>query len=151
MKNPRLMLPLLLIVLAVAVYYRGALSEGYHYLTSALVKGGAVEGSTPASRGNKWAEAGLTQFASGLKFPVDLTHAGDGSGRIFVVEKPGKSGWFNKDTRVPTVIVGPGCRVEGTLRLEREVKLYISESASVGAVEGVMSMDDAIRFSGDRP
>lgn len=68
-----------------------------------------------------------------------------------VVEKPGKSGWFNKDTRVPTVIVGPGCRVEGTLRLKREVKLYISESATVGAVEGVMSMDDAIRFSGDRP
>lgn len=67
-----------------------------------------------------------------------------------VVEKPNNS-WGNKDTRVPTVIVGPNCRVEGVIRLEREVKLYIAESASVGGVEGVLSMDDAVRFSGDRP
>ncbi|HML94059.1 MAG TPA: PQQ-dependent sugar dehydrogenase [Thermodesulfobacteriota bacterium] len=90
MKNPRLLIPVLLIVLALAVYFRGALSEGYHYITSALVKGGAVEGRAPASRGSKWAEVGLTQFTSGLELPVDLTHAGDGSGRIFVVEKPGR-------------------------------------------------------------
>ncbi len=89
MKNPRLLLPVLLVVLALALYFRGALSEGYHYLTSALVKGGAVEGGTPASRGSKWAEVGLAEFASGLDSPVDLTHAGDGAGRIFVVEKPG--------------------------------------------------------------
>ena len=90
MKNPRLLLPVLLAVLALALYFRGALSEGYHYLTSALVKGGAVEGRAPAPHGGKWAEVGLAQFASGLEFPVDLTHAGDGTGRIFVVEKPGR-------------------------------------------------------------
>ncbi|MGD9650947.1 MAG: sorbosone dehydrogenase family protein [Candidatus Dadabacteria bacterium] len=90
MKNSRLLLPVLLVVLALALYFRGALSEGYHYLTTALVKGGSVEGSVAASRGSKWAEVGLAQFASGLKSPVDLTHAGDGTDRIFVVEKPGR-------------------------------------------------------------
>jgi uncharacterized repeat protein (TIGR01451 family) len=32
---------------------------------------------------------GLLEIASGLNQPVYLTHAGDGSGRLFVVEKPG--------------------------------------------------------------
>jgi len=41
--------------------------------------------------------------------------------------------------------------VEGVIDLEREVKLYISDSAEVGGVKGVMTMDDAVRFSGKRP
>ena len=67
-----------------------------------------------------------------------------------IVEKPGGWGW-NKDSDIPRVVIGPGSRVEGTIRLEREVKLYISESAEVGGVEGEMSMDDAVRFKGKRP
>jgi hypothetical protein len=65
-----------------------------------------------------------------------------------VVEKPRGSN-SSKDT--PRVVIGPGSRVEGVIRLEREVKLYISDSAEVGGVEGVMTMDDAVRFSGKRP
>jgi hypothetical protein len=65
-----------------------------------------------------------------------------------VVEKPGGS---NSSKRMPRVVIGPGSRVEGVLRLEREVKLYISESAEVGGVEGVMTMEDAVRFSGKKP
>ena len=65
-----------------------------------------------------------------------------------IVEKP--SGW-NSNNRTPRVVIGPGSRVEGVIRLEREVKLYISESAEVGGVEGKMTMDDAVRFSGKRP
>jgi DUF4097 and DUF4098 domain-containing protein YvlB len=64
-----------------------------------------------------------------------------------VVEKPNGS----NNSRPPTIIIGPGSRVEGVIKLEREVKLYISDSAEVGGVEGVMSMDDAVRFSGSRP
>ena len=67
-----------------------------------------------------------------------------------VVEKPGGWGW-NKDNDVPRVVIGPGSRVEGTIRLEREVKLFISESAEVGGVEGKMSMADAVIFKGKRP
>ena len=66
-----------------------------------------------------------------------------------IVKKP--HSWFGNDSHPPEIVIGPGSRVEGTLRLERKVKLYISESAEVGGVEGVMSMDDAVRFSGKRP
>jgi DUF4097 and DUF4098 domain-containing protein YvlB len=65
-----------------------------------------------------------------------------------IVEKP--SGW-NSSKGMPRVVIGPGSRVEGVIRLERKVKLYISESAEVGGVEGEMTLDDAVRFSGKRP
>ena len=52
---------------------------------------------------------------------------------------------------MPTVTIGPGCRVDGKIIAEREVKLYISETAEVGGVEGELSMSDAVRFSGKRP
>ena len=130
MKNPRLLLPVLLIVLALAVYFRGMLSEGYHYLTSALVKGGAIGGSVSASRGNKWAEVGLTQFTSGLRFPVDLTHAGDGSGRLFVVEKAGR-----------IKIVRDGKVQEGSfLDIEPKVR-------SSGSEQGLLGLDFHPKFS----
>ncbi len=67
------------------------------------------------------------------------------------IEKPNSWGWNNKKNRKPRVIIGPGSVVEGNIDLEREVELYISESARVGGVTGVMSMDDATRFSGNRP
>lgn len=67
-----------------------------------------------------------------------------------VVEKPGGGNWRDR-SRKPRIIIGPGSRVLGEIRLEREVELYISDSAEVGGVSGVMSMDDAERFSGDRP
>jgi DUF4097 and DUF4098 domain-containing protein YvlB len=66
-----------------------------------------------------------------------------------VVEKPHGRNW--NTGRKPRVIVGPGVRIAGEIRLEREVELYISDSAEVGGVSGVMSMADAERFSGDRP
>jgi DUF4097 and DUF4098 domain-containing protein YvlB len=66
------------------------------------------------------------------------------------VEKPGW-GWNQKRSRVPEIVIGPGSRVHGVIHLEREVKLYISETAEVGGVTGEMSMDDAVRFSGERP
>ena len=68
-----------------------------------------------------------------------------------IVEKAG--GWWRSDkkTRTPEVVIGPGSRVHGNIRLERVVKLYISETAEVGGVIGEMSMSDAIRFSGKHP
>jgi hypothetical protein len=67
-----------------------------------------------------------------------------------VVERPRSRGIdFRKGK--PRILIGPGARVAGNIRLEQEVELYISETAEVGGVSGVMSMDDAIRFSGQRP
>ncbi len=68
-----------------------------------------------------------------------------------IVEKPSNWGWGNGNKRTPRVVIGPGASVKGVIKLERKVELYISESAEVGGVAGDMSMDDAIRFSGERP
>jgi DUF4097 and DUF4098 domain-containing protein YvlB len=65
-----------------------------------------------------------------------------------IVEKPGGS---NNKNRKPIIIIGPGSSVLGEIVLKRKVELFISDSAEVGGVSGVMSMDDAVRFSGDRP
>ena len=81
---------------------------------------------------------------------IDLRDGAEIKGDI-VVEKPGGWGWGNKNTRIPEVVIGPGSRVHGDIRLERVVKLYISETAEVGGVVGEMSMSDAIRFSGKHP
>ena len=68
-----------------------------------------------------------------------------------IVEKPSNWGWGKSTKRKPRIVIGPGSSVVGNIDLEREVELFISESATVGGVIGVMAMDDAVRFSGDRP
>jgi len=67
-----------------------------------------------------------------------------------IVEEPGGWRWTRK-RRNPVVIIGPNTSVAGDIRLEREVELFISDSAAVGGVKGELSMDDAIRFSGASP
>jgi len=80
---------------------------------------------------------------------VDLSDAALIKGDL-IIEKP--STWNSSDNkRIPEIVIGPGSVVQGNVVLEREVKLYISESAKVGGVEGVMSISDAVRFSGDHP
>jgi len=52
------------------------------------------------------------------------------------------------DSRGPQrIVIGPGSVVKGTLKFERPVKLYVSDRATIGAVEGATP----IKFSGDRP
>jgi cytoskeletal protein CcmA (bactofilin family) len=52
---------------------------------------------------------------------------------------------FGDDT--PRIVIGPGSTVEGELHFERQVKLYVSDRAVVGAVVGATP----IPFSGDAP
>lgn len=66
------------------------------------------------------------------------------------IERPRGWNWL-KDRRKPRIVIGPNSEVGGVIRVERDVELYISDSATVGGVSGEMSMDDAIRFSGARP
>lgn len=89
---------------------------------------------------------GDVSTVSGDIYLIDQTTV---SGDI-IVEKPGGWGW-GKKKRTPKIVIGPGSTVEGVINVEYEVELYISESADVGGVEGKMSMDDAVRFSGDKP
>ncbi|MGH8085496.1 MAG: hypothetical protein ACREPV_09495 [Lysobacter sp.] len=60
-------------------------------------------------------------------------------------EKPGQQ-WIAFNRRDPRVIIGPNARVDGPLVFEREVELYVHESARIGAVTGAT----AIRYEGDR-
>ncbi|MGI9249476.1 MAG: hypothetical protein ACR2QI_10695 [Woeseiaceae bacterium] len=68
-----------------------------------------------------------------------------------VVEENSGWGWGKSKSRKPRIVIGQNSRVEGKIILEREVELFISDSAKVGGVEGKMSMEDAVRFSGERP
>lgn len=47
----------------------------------------------------------------------------------------------------PRIVIGPGATVEGTMKFERTVKLYVSDKATIGSVEGA----SPISFSGDQP
>ena len=56
---------------------------------------------------------------------IELADAAEVMGDI-VVEKPNGWGWGNKKSRIPKVVIGPGSRVHGDIRIEREAELYIS-------------------------
>jgi DUF4097 and DUF4098 domain-containing protein YvlB len=43
---------------------------------------------------------------------------------------------FGADKGVPRIVIGPGAVVEGTMKFERPVKLYVSDTATIGTVEG---------------
>ena len=66
-----------------------------------------------------------------------------------VIEEP--SYWNKASNRKPRIVIGPGSRIEGAIVVEYEVELFISDEAEVAEVRGVMTLDDAQRFSGDTP
>lgn len=77
---------------------------------------------------------------------IDIT----GNARVdggLLVHKP-DNGWFHFGIdRDPVVTIGPGATVNGTLKFERTVKLYVSDRATVGQIVGATP----IKFSGDQP
>ena len=81
---------------------------------------------------------------------VSVMDGGVVKGNVIIEKSRGYNSSGNK-SNMPTITIGPGSRVEGVIDVEREVKLFISDTAEVGGVKGVMSMDDAVRFSGNRP
>lgn len=67
------------------------------------------------------------------------------------------SGWFSwlgfgssrgaKSAGMPRIVIGPHAVVKGELRFLRDVTLYVSDTASIGTVEGATP----VKFSGERP
>ena len=51
-----------------------------------------------------------------------------------LVQKPQGISWGRQ--RTPRIIIGPNAVVNGTLRFEREVELFVHPSAKIGAVSG---------------
>jgi predicted acyltransferase (DUF342 family) len=69
-----------------------------------------------------------------------------------VIEKQNDWGWGNgKESRNPQIVIGPGTKVIGKIIAKRDIDLFVSNSAEIGGVSGKISMDQAVRFNGDRP
>jgi hypothetical protein len=66
-------------------------------------------------------------------------------GGILVEKAGGQVIHFSND--IPRIEIGPGATVEGELHFQREVKLYVSDRATIGPVTGTTP----IQFSGDTP
>ena len=81
---------------------------------------------------------------------IDIAGNSHVEGGIHVEESGG--GWLaslfgGHDTRKPRIVIGPGAVVQGELRFDRPVTLYVSDQATIGAVTGATP----VRFSGDKP
>ena len=63
-----------------------------------------------------------------------------------LVRKPGGS-LITISGGPPRVVIGPGAMVAGEMRFEREVRLYVSDKATIGPVSGAT----AVPFTGDTP
>lgn len=74
---------------------------------------------------------------------ITITGASRVEGGI-LVKKPSGDLFKNDD---PIIIIGPGATVQGDLRFERTVRLYVSDKATIGTVTGATP----IMFSGDTP
>jgi hypothetical protein len=82
---------------------------------------------------------------------VELKSAARVRGDI-VVRKPSGNGWFNKNNKTPRVILGPNAVVDGNLVFEREVELYMHETAKLnGQQNGPLAGGKVNRFSGSAP
>lgn len=75
---------------------------------------------------------------------VDVGADSKVEGGIFVDENKGTH-WGKQ--KLPRIVIGPHAVVEGKLTFKREVELFVSDSAKIGAVEGAK----AVTFSGAQP
>ncbi len=116
-------------------------------VNGALTLRDAAEVAGSLSNVNGVIELTAAQVGGGLQtVNGDVTLRGSSHVRGgILVKKP--SGSHNFAGPVPRIVIGPGATVVGNLNFEREVKLYVSERASIGAVTGATP----IRFSGEAP
>jgi hypothetical protein len=59
----------------------------------------------------------------------------------------GLKGCDDWGSKPPRVVIHANATVQGLLKFEREVRLYVSDKATIGTVEGATP----IRFSGSEP
>lgn len=90
-----------------------------------------------------------TEVAGGIETVSGDVTVGDGS-RVrgsLRVEKPDNGLGISFGGRKPRIVVGPGAVVEGPMVFEREVTLYVHDTARTGKITGAT----AIRFSTPTP
>jgi cytoskeletal protein CcmA (bactofilin family) len=111
-----------------------------------LARGAEVAG--PVANVNGSIRLDAAHVAGGIRTTTGDIDVGTGS-RVeggITVER-GSTGWFSIQFGSQRIVIGPEAVVQGTLRFEREVKLYVSERATVGPIEGATP----IRFAGEKP
>jgi DUF4097 and DUF4098 domain-containing protein YvlB len=109
-----------------------------------LMRGAAVSGRLENVNGALRLEGATVR--GGLETTNGDVFVGTGS-RVdggILVEKPGGRSW-RKSERLPRITIEPGAEVNGTLRFEREVDLYVGAGAVVGSVEGVAPRRHALQ------
>lgn len=114
-----------------------------------IERGSRVEGKVETVNGRIELEGaeignGITTVNGDITVGTDSVVRGG-----ILVEEPQGSNWFNwgGKTRIPRVVIGPNATVEGTLEFEREVELFVHDSAKIGTVRGATAQ----KFSGATP
>lgn len=129
-----------------------------------LDQGAQVAGTVTTVNGgirlDKSADVGGRAETVNGRISLDAAHVGGGIETVggdieigadsrveggIVVKKP--SGWSWGRSSKPRIVIGPRATVQGTLDFEREVELFVSDSATVGTIKGATAQ----KFSGDQP
>lgn len=111
----------------------------------ALARGAEVLGKVSNVNGRIRLEAahvggGLETVSGDIEIGADSKVEGG-----ILVEK--NTGWNLMPQKAPRVVIGPHASVQGKLVFKREVELFVSDSASIGEVEGATP----VKFSGSSP
>jgi DUF4097 and DUF4098 domain-containing protein YvlB len=131
-----------------------ALGTGAHVSGSAssvngeLTLGDGAEISGSLSNVNGKITLSAAHVGGGIKTingDMNITGASHVEGGI-LVEKP-SSELMQTVRNVPRIVIGPGATVQGELRFERTVQLFVSDKATIGTVTGATP----IPFTGDTP
>jgi len=110
-----------------------------------LKNGTEVGGAVANVNGN--IELTSARVAGGLRtVDGDVSVLGDSHVDNGIIIKKSHS-WFSWSSSTPKVVIGPGAVVQGELRFERKVQLYVSDKATIGPVTGATVQ----RFSGEHP
>ena len=108
-----------------------------------LQSGAQVGGAVANVNGN--IELSAARVGGGLRtVDGDIKVLGDSHVDNGIIIRKSHS-WFSWSSSTPKVVIGPGAVVQGELRFERKVQLYVSDKASIGPVIGATVQ----RFSGE--
>ncbi len=108
---------------------------------------GADVGGTLSNVNGKITMTGA-HVAGGIKTVganMSITGASKIEGGILVQKPSSELLHFGED--VPRIVIGAGATVQGDLKFERKVELYVSDKATIGTVIGAT----ATTYSGDLP
>ncbi len=111
-------------------------------LRSGVEVGGGISNVNGTIRLNGAHVAGGIQTFGGDIYLEGASHVEGG----IIMKRPQSQSWF-RETRDPRVVIGPGSVVQGELRFERKVELYVSDKATIGTVVGATP----VRYSGEGP